>query len=164
MYSQKTKIKSPEKALETLEWLCSKMERCTLDAKRSLYRWGVTSEEEQQKIIDKLIKNGFISNRRYAAAYVRDKLITGRWGAAKIRAGLRAKAIESEIIEEAIAENIEPQRLTDKLEQNIRRHYIKEKDKAESMYALRGKLFRRAASQGFDIEEINRIIEKVINE
>ncbi len=164
MYGKTQKVKTPQKALETLEWLSSKMERCTFDVRRSLFRWGVSDTQIQNDIIAKLQRDGFLSDSRYAGAYVRDKLISGRWGEAKIRAGLRAKGISSEIINRAISENVESDKLNEKLEQNIRKHYNKEKDKAENTYALRTKLFRRAASQGFDLDEVNSIISKILNE
>ncbi len=161
---EKSKSKTPEQALSTLEWLCSKMERSASDARRSLYRWGITECRMQDCIIEKLRTDGFIDHRRYAGAYVRDKMIGGRWGEAKIRAGLRAKAIESYIIDEAIEQNFEKENADTKLETNLRRQYEKEKPKAENNYKLRAKLFRRAASQGFDIDTINAILERIFNE
>lgn len=164
MHSKPIKVKTPQQALETLEWLSAKMERCSDDVRRSLYRWGITQPNEQQAIINKLRDTNYINDQRYAAAYVRDKLIGGKWGETKIRAGLKAKRIDNEIINIALAENIDQNKLNTKLETNIRKHYLKEKPKVENSYILRSKLFRRAASQGFDIEEINRIIERIFNE
>ncbi len=164
MQSKTPKIKNPQRALSDLEWQCSRMERCSFDARRSLFRWGITDAETQRAIIEKLKSGKFIDERRYAAAYIRDKLITGRWGEAKIRAGLRAKSINSETIEAALADNINQDELNKKLLQNIEKQYLKEKSKGTDKYNLRAKLFRRAASQGFDIEDINRIINKVIDE
>ncbi len=163
MHSQEKKVKTPEQALQTLEWLSAKMERCTSDVKRSLYRWGITTKEEQEPIIDKLTSDGFVSDSRYAGAYVRDKMLGGKWGEAKIRAALKAKSIAPEIIEQALEENINKETLNQKLENSIRKHYLKEAPKEENLYKLRAKLFRRAASQGFDIEQINAIISKIIN-
>lgn len=165
MYSTpKITTKTAKQALASLERTCSKMERAVSDARRSLYRWGITESDEQDAIIAKLIKDGFINERRYASAYVRDKLIGGRWGVAKIRAGLRAKSIDRELIEEAIENNTDKKEIKRKLTQNIRRHWEREHEKAASTYALRVKLFRRAASQGFDIEMINEIIEGILYE
>lgn len=164
MHSKPQKVKTPQQALETLEWLSAKMERCSEDARRSLYRWGITDKEEQQKIITKLKDTNFINDSRYAGAYVRDKLINGRWGEAKIRAGLRTKFIDNETINTAIAQNIDTQKLKSRLVENIRKHHLKEKTKTENTYQLRTKLFRRAASQGFDIEDINNAIAIIINE
>ncbi len=164
MQSKTPKVKSPTQALATLEWICSKMERCTSDVRRSLYRWGITSTEEQEEIIEKLRSAKFIDDSRYADAYVRDKLITGRWGEAKIRAGLRAKGIAPSTIEDALSNTINPEELNHKLRISIERHYQSEKSKHPDRYKLRAKLFRRAASRGFNMEQINNIIDKVLDE
>lgn len=140
------------------------MERSTWDARRSLYRWGVREREEQEAIIAKLIENRYIDDNRYAGAYVRDKVISGRWGEAKIRAALRAKGITKNIIDSALADNFDSKSVASKLESSLRRAYEKELPKAENSYKLRAKLFRRAASQGFDIDTINTILEKLFND
>ncbi|MFI3299403.1 MAG: RecX family transcriptional regulator [Rikenellaceae bacterium] len=161
---ESSKVKTPEKALETLEWLCSKMERCVQDARRSLYRWGVVDRAVQDSIIEKLTRDGFIDERRYAAAYVRDKVLSGRWGESKIRYGLRAKGILEAVVESAIAENLDKASQSDKLYNAIYSHYQKEKGKTVDSYSLRAKLFRRAASRGFELDEINSTINKVIKD
>ncbi len=161
MPQQKIKVKTPEQALQTLEWLCSKMERCAQDARRSLYRWGVTSKAAQDEIIEKLQQNKFIDHRRYADIYVRDKVVAGRWGEAKIRMGLKAKGIEPHLIEDAIAENLSPKDTHEKLKKAILAHYEKEKKRTTDSYALKGKLFRRAVSRGFSTDEVKQIIETI---
>ncbi len=161
---KKPKTKTPEQAHQTMEWLCSKMERSVSDARRSLYKWGVTSREEQDKIISKLIKDGFINETRYAECYVRDKLIAGKWGVAKIRAGLMAKSIPSDIITQALESEVDKGRMDDKLYQRLQKLYESLKPKTDNRYELKAKLFRRAASQGFDIETINSMIERILKE
>lgn len=163
MYSA-SKIKSAQQALASLERTCARMERAISDVRRSLYRWGITAADEQDVIIARLIDSGFVDESRYAAAYVRDKMIGGRWGVAKIRAALRAKGIDRELIEEAIEQNTDGRQIKKRLEVNIRKHYEREVDKAASKYALRVKLFRRAAMQGFEIEMINDIIDRLFDD
>lgn len=159
-----TRDKTPEQALTTLEWLCSKMERSTGDARRSLYRWGVKDIEQQDRIIAKLIENRYIDDSRYAAAYVRDKVISGRWGEAKIRAALGAKGVARETINSALADNFDSKSVNSKLENSLRKAYEKELPRADDSYKLRAKLFRRAAGQGFDIDTINTILSRLFNE
>lgn len=43
MISKKTEI-SPDKALERLEALCAKSERCTEEVRRKLYAWRIGPE------------------------------------------------------------------------------------------------------------------------
>ncbi len=140
------------------------MERCVFDARRSLTKWGVTQRNEQDKIIDKLIENRFIDENRYAAAYVRDKIITGRWGTGRIKLGLLQKQIPADIIDTTIAENIVPEEQTDQLYRMLERLYAKEKDKHDTPYKLRAKLFNRAAYRGYEIETINTTINQIIKD
>ena len=111
--------KTPEQALRTLMNVCAKNERSISDVRRSLARWGVPSEQ-QQPIIDRLVRERFIDEARYAEAYVREKLNLSRWGVRKIRAALRAKRIPEQTIDESLAQ-ADPQKLGSKLEETLRR-------------------------------------------
>ncbi len=53
-----------------------------------------------------LEQEGFVDDERYARAYVRGKFRINGWGRLKIRNGLRAKLIDSSLIETAIKEEI----------------------------------------------------------
>ncbi len=165
MYGKKkVKQRTPDEAYSTLEWLCSKMERCSYDARRSLYRWGITEREDQDRIISRLVDSRFIDDDRYASAYVRDKLISGRWGISKIRMGLRAKMLDGEVIERAIEENVDRDSLSEKLLLELRKHYQKEIHSGTEGYKLRERLFRRAVSRGFEVDEVNNAINIVFDE
>ena len=86
------RTKTPEQALRALMNVCAKSERAISDVRRSLTRWGV-APEQHQPIIDRLVRERFIDEVRYAEAYVREKLNLSRWGVRKIRAALKAKRI-----------------------------------------------------------------------
>ncbi|MDE5705414.1 regulatory protein RecX [Muribaculum sp.] len=108
MISKKTTI-SPEKALERLEALCAKSERCTEEVRRKLYAWRI-GREDTDMIISSLQERRYIDDERYAHAYVRDKWLFSHWGRRKILMGLAAKRIPSDIAGEAVAEEIDPDR------------------------------------------------------
>lgn len=99
--------------------VCAKSERAISDVRRSLTRWGV-APEQHQPIIDRLVRERFIDEARYAEAYVREKLNLSRWGVRKIRAALKAKRIPEQTIDEALAQ-ADPQKLGTKLEESLRR-------------------------------------------
>lgn len=163
MYSPKI-AKTPPQALDSLRRTSAKMERCKSDVRRSLYRFGIDDKDEQDEIIAVLVHEKFIDERRYASAYTRDKLSQGRWGAAKIIAALKAKNIPKEIIDEAIAENVDRGQLADNLEATLTRQAHTERKKGVEGYALRVKLFRRAASRGHDFEDINDILNRILDD
>ena len=103
------RTKTPEQALRALMNVCAKSERAISDVRRSLTRWGV-APEQHQPIIDRLVRERFIDEARYAEAYVREKLNLSRWGVRKIRAALKAKRIPEQTIDEALAQ-ADPQKL-----------------------------------------------------
>lgn len=165
MYGSKTGVKrdkTPQEALEVARWLCSKMERTAQDVRRSLYRWGVRQAEEQDKILETLVAEKFIDHRRYASAYVRSKLSEGRWGASKIAQALKTKGVEVEIIKQEMADSVEPQEMLQNLESDLRKRLATDSLRARNPYDLRQKLFRRAVSRGYEIEDINEVLNKII--
>ncbi|MEG3047334.1 MAG: regulatory protein RecX [Mucinivorans sp.] len=167
MYSSSGKIKrdkTPAEALDVARWLCAKMERTASDMRRSLFRWGVRDADEQNKIIAILVREQFVDHRRYAAAFVRDKLSAGRWGAAKIVFALKQKGIEEEIIQESMLDNVDNSAMFSKLKLDLTKWYVSDAPKAKDPYILRQRLFRRAASRGFDLDDINTILNSLFND
>ena len=73
------KTKTAQQALQSLMRLCSRSEKSTGDALRLMRTWGVP-EAEQRGVLDKLIADRYIDNRRYAEAYTREKSNLAGWG------------------------------------------------------------------------------------
>lgn len=152
--------KSPEQALNLLMNRCAKSETCTSDARKALYRWQVPVESHQT-ILDQLTAQKFIDDSRYAAAYVREKATLSRWGSYKIRAALRAKQIDEETVNEALAQ-LEEHDMTGKLEEQLRRKL--RTIKAKNAYDLKNKLLRYGVGLGFDFSDVSDQIEQLIRE
>ncbi len=142
------KIKSSAEALQALMRLCARGEKSTGDAMRLMRTWGVP-ENERQAVVDKLVAQRFIDNRRYAEAYQREKSQISGWGARKIAMQLRLKGIERNIIEEVV-NNIDESEQLNTLVKKLRRKLAT--TKASSEYELRGKLLRYALGLGYDYD------------
>ena len=54
-------------SLSKIKNYCSKREICVFDARKKLNSWGI---DETDEIIQTLIKDSFIDEKRYALAYV----------------------------------------------------------------------------------------------
>ena len=100
------RTKTPEQALRMLMYRCAKSEVAVSDARRSLVRWGV-AEADRQRIVDTLLRERFIDERRYAEAYVREKtglIIDAYFSATKLKwildnvEGAREKAEAGELL------------------------------------------------------------------
>lgn len=154
------KTKSPEQALASLMRLCSRAEKSSGDARRLMARWGVAASERDGVLV-KLIEMRFIDDSRFAAAYVRDRSRFGGWGTYKIRAGLKAKGVAEEVINEALAQ------LTDKnSEEQLLRQVERKapKVKAANDYELKTKLIRFALSRGFEYDTVFAVVEQFMKE
>ena len=159
----KPKVKRPktaEQALASLMRLCARAERSSGDAMRLMATWMVP-EGDRQRVLQRLIKDRFIDDSRYAEAFVREKSNLSAWGEYKIRATLRRKGIADEIINNALLQmpteqNIE--RLTERLKRKMRTI------KYDTTYQLKTKLIRHALSLGFTIDDVLKCVEEVMRD
>ncbi|MFI3247540.1 MAG: regulatory protein RecX [Rikenellaceae bacterium] len=154
------KTKTPEQALNSLMALCARAEKSSGDAYRLMARWGV-EKSEQPKILEQLIKDRFIDDERFAAAYIRDKINLSGWGRFKIQAQLSQKGVAKEIIEEQLS-TIDKGRMDERLEQLIERRA--RTTKYTTKYQLRDKLIRYGASLGYDFSSVNEAVTKAISD
>lgn len=154
------KTKSAEQAYASLMRLCARAEKSTGDAMRLMHTWGVP-QSERQGVVDRLVAERFIDNRRYAEAYSREKSQLSGWGARKIALQLRQKGVESAIIED-ITRMLDDADAPARLEARLRRKL--RTTKASSGYELRVKLLRYAATLGYDYDVSYAVVDKIIGE
>ncbi len=133
-------------ALNKAMTLCSRQELCSEDVRNKLLIWGVV-KDDIEKIITILIKENFISESRYATAFVRDKFNYNKWGKVKISAHLRAKKLPPDIITTAL-DSIDNEQYTKILRGLINDH--RRSVKAKNQYDLKAKLLRYGLSKGFE--------------
>lgn len=150
--------KTPEQALASLMRLCAKAERSSGDALRLMRGWGV-ADADARRVLDRLIADRFIDDRRYAEAFVREKMSLSGWGRYKIGAALRAKGIPQALVTEAMAQTDGTdmgERLTEILLRRMRTL------KAAAPFDARAKLMRYALSQGYDYETVRDCVERCV--
>ena len=152
------KPKTAQQALQSLMRLCARSEKSTGDALRLMRTWGVP-DVEQMGVLDRLIADRYIDNRRYAEAYTREKSRLSGWGERKIAMQLRLKGVEKEVISAVLSELVDDEgkgeRLRAKLERKMRT------TKAVNDYELRGKLLRYALGLGYDYDTAMTAVEEV---
>ena len=152
------KTKSAAEALASLMRLCARGERASGDARRLMATWGVPVEE-RDGVLQRLIADRFINDRRYAEAYTREKSRLAGWGGRKIAAQLRTKGIDAAIIADVLSsldEDRQAARLADKLRRK------RATTKAATEYELRGKLLRYALSLGYDYDMAIEAVDKLL--
>lgn len=150
------RTKTPEQALSALMRLCARAEKSSGDARRLMRGWGI-SPSDSERVLQQLIRERFIDDRRYAAAFVREKCRLSGWGVFKIRAALARKEIARPIIDEALA-SIDPTAHRERLGEQIARKA--RSIKAATPYDLRTKLMRYGLSLGFDFEAVSEVVNQ----
>lgn len=138
-----------------MEAKCAVAEHCSYEIRTSLMRLGLSSADIA-KVIAKLQSAGFVDDSRFARAFVRDKYRFSGWGRYKISMALRAKRIDSSLIEEALGEI-------------DRREYVRTAFRAiasrlrtipadTDMRKVREKLLRFGTSRGYEMALVLKII------
>ena len=141
-------------ALSKAMALCSKREYCIDDIRSKLQSWGI-GDSGARRIIENLVKENFINEKRYAEAFVKDRFRYNKWGKVKIRAGLKMKTIPGEIIKTAL-DSIDDETYRKTIEDLISVH--RRSVKAKNQYDLKGKLLRYGLSKGFESDLLYDIL------
>ena len=144
-----------QEAFLQLAALCAQAEHCEQEMRDKLKRWGF-DESVQNRTIERLIRERYIDNERYARAFVKDKIRYNKWGRRKVQQALWLKRIDKDI----------QQRVLDEIDDNeylsILRPLLKQKRKtvrAESDYELNRKLVRFALGRGFTFDIIRQCLD-----
>lgn len=151
---------SIKEAIVKAQNICAEQEKCEYDIRKKLYDWKLPVTDHDV-IIESLLKDKFIDEKRYAQFYVKDKFYFNKWGKIKIEYALKQKNISSENIKNALDEipEIDYHNL---LENELIKKIKTLKDKDE--YTIKSKLIRFAISRGFEngkvFDMVSTIIEK----
>lgn len=125
---------------------CSAAERCRADVEEKL-RKAEASEEEKENILERLVAEGFIDERRYAKAFAADKFRFSKWGKRKIEFALRAKRVPEDCIGEAI-DAIDPDEY-ERTRQELTEAKAKTLKGDRSSMENRARILRFMAGRGF---------------
>ena len=128
--------------------------------KEKMTRWGI-EDDAQQRVMEYLVANRYVDDRRYARSFVNDKLKYNKWGPRKIEQALWMKHIDDSIRQEALddVDNAEYICVLRPLLQSKRKT-----TKAESDYEMNQKLLRFAIGRGFTFEQVKEVIDDVEEE
>ena len=156
--SQSVSISDMEekKVLERLQRLCSRAEYCSSDVRRKALKALEGDGEAASRIVDSLLRDRFVDDGRYSAAFAREKSSLQGWGEVKIRFMLRSKGIPDEIISEALQE-IDQSKAERKLDKLVA-------DKARLLEGdpqKRLKLLKYALGRGYSYDEVEEAIARL---
>ena len=147
------------KQLSRMAALCSRKEYCSSDIKNKLSKKDLSSDEIEI-ILQKLYKDKYLSDKRYAAAFAREKSALSGWGRNKITFALRGKKIDSADIENALSE-IDKKKAEEKFYNVLKRKW-KQLEKEEDIQKKTVKLIKFAMSRGYAYDEISDAMKILI--
>ncbi len=144
-----------QEAFLQLAALCAQAEHCEQEMRDKLKRWDI-NESAQDRIIQRLIRERYIDNERYARAFVKDKIRYNKWGRRKVQQALWLKRIDKDI-QQRVLDEIDEKEYLDVLRPLLRQK--RKTTKAESDYELNRKLVRFALGRGFTFDIIRQCLD-----
>ena len=115
------------------------------------------NRDEAQKILDVLVSEKYVDDKRYAAAYAREKAMISGWGETKIRYMLSAKRIDRSIVDQALTE-IDADKADSRLQKLL-------ENKARSLKEdpqIKLKLLRFALGRGYQYDDVRPVIDSLL--
>ena len=149
------KAMTEQEAYLQLAAICAQAEHCEQEMRDKMKRWEL-DETVQNRIIDRLTKERYIDNERYARAFVKDKIRYNKWGRRKVQQALWMKRIDASLQQQVLDEIDEKKYL------DVLRPLLKQKRKsvkAQSDYELNQKLVRFALGRGFTFDIIRQCLD-----
>ena len=153
----KSDVKDPLKVADRMRALCSRREYCRKDVLKKVMTALNGDAAKAEEVVGKLVEERYVDDRRYAAAFARDKASIAGWGAAKIRYMLAAKGVDREIIASAL-EEIDVNRADARLEKLMENKARSLKDDPQR----RIKLLRFGVGRGYAYEEVSSMIDRIL--
>ena len=150
-------MKDPLKVADRMRALCSRKEYCRKDILKKVMTALDGDAAKAEEVVGKLVEERYVDDRRYAAAFARDKASIAGWGAAKIRYMLAAKGVDREIIASAL-EEVDVSRADARLEKLMENKARSLKDDPQR----RIKLLRFGVGRGYAYEEVSSMIDRIL--
>lgn len=147
-----------QRTLTSLRNLCSRREYSVPDIMDKAQKALEGNTKAAAEVVSILVKEGYVDNRRYCAAFASDKSSLSGWGKTKIRFQLKLKGLSAEDIDYGLS-RIDAEKANAKLEKIIRNRMKCVKDDPQ----WKMKIIRFAAGRGYDFDEIASTIEKVVS-
>jgi regulatory protein len=134
--------------------LCARSEHCQYDLLEKMRRWGM-ADEAQARVMERLVRERYVDDERYARAFVRDKLKYNKWGRRKIEQALWQKHIDEAVRQQALDE-VSDEEYVDVLQPLLQQK--RRTTSASNAYELNQKLVRFALSRGFTYDVIRQCV------
>ena len=141
---------------DALSAQCARREYCVSDIRRKALERLEFDAAAADAVVASLVADGYVDDRRYAAAFARDKSGLSGWGPVKIRSALLARGVDRAVVLDALGQ-IDADRAAARLEKVLETKWRTLRDDPQG----RLKLIRFALSRGYDYEPIRPLVERI---
>ena len=148
---------TPIQAMNRAAALCARSEQAPGDIREKLLKWGLAPTEAHQ-VLRQLQEQGFLDERRFARAFVKDRFAFNGWGRIKIAYQLRQKGIPADVIDESMAA-IDEDQYRERLIELLRAKWRSVKGREPR--AAWAAMMRFAASRGFEAPIAGECVKQV---
>lgn len=144
-----------DKVLSYLQNLCSRQECCSKDIYAKALKRLDGNQAAARAVLDSLMAEGYVDDRRYAAAFAREKASITGWGPIKIKYALALKGIDAQTAASGISD-IDGQRALDRLSRLLDSKWKTLQDDPQGKL----KLIRFALSRGYDYSVVKPLVDR----
>ena len=145
------------KILSRLQAQCARREYCRKDIKAKALKALDGDEAAAEEMTQALVRDGFVDDGRYGAAFAREKASISGWGPVKISFALSAKGLSREDIQKAL-EDIDLHSADTRMEKVLEAKYRALREDPE----VRLKMLRFALSRGYNYDQVKDLIDTLI--
>ena len=145
-----------QKILSRLRNQCSRREYCVSDVREKALKALGGDESAVETVVESLKSDKYVDDRRYCAAYAREKASISGWGAVKIRYVLSHKGLSRVDIDAGIAE-IDENGAFARLEKLLAAKGRTLKDDPQRKL----KLLRFALGRGYQYDEVTAVLNHI---
>jgi regulatory protein len=148
-----------EQALVKMEAWCAYQDRCLFEVQNKLETWKIDFQT-QDKIIEKLILNRFLDEKRFVESYISGKVRIKRWGRIKIKHQLFQKRVDKKLIEEGL-KSVDQEIYWNNLIAlaNIKTFEIKP---SENPWKAKQKIMTYLSSKGYEQDLIYEVLNELL--
>jgi regulatory protein len=144
-------------ALHSLTTLCAGREVCSYDAREKLRKWQL-SGADADTVMAYLIKEKYIDDTRYAAAFAKDKILYNKWGKLKVVQALRLKRIPPSVVVDAL-DAVEESTYLEIMSDVLRKKW--QSLPADNEYERRTKLYAFGLRRGMEGEVVRHFLSEL---
>ena len=112
--------------------------------------------------LDRLLANGLLDDRKFAAEYARQKIVVGGASVRRVKQELARKGIEARAVDDSIAETL--------ANENVDQEFAIERIAMKKLKSLgdleevvkRRRLFGFLARKGYDLDDIKKVLGRIL--